>query len=74
MTLLKGLTNAELERSCVELHQTLAKAEALEADKVSEDIASGDLLTPARRLLFLVLASLIRAEVCGGTKPDLYVR
>lgn len=34
ITLLKGVSRAELEEACVKLHRTLARAEALEAEKV----------------------------------------
>lgn len=34
ITLLKGVSTAELNEACVKLHRTLARAEALEAEKV----------------------------------------
>lgn len=34
VTLLRGLSPAELDKACVDLHRTLAMAESLEAEKV----------------------------------------
>ena len=35
ITLLKGVSTTELEEACIELHKILARAEALEAEKVN---------------------------------------
>lgn len=34
VTLLRGLSRVDLDKACVELHRTLSRAEALEAEKV----------------------------------------